>query len=151
MPSIRFRFSTAPPGYRIWPAVREARTLYAGNSTLAAQITTREAEALRAKADLERSRAELDRAQADLRRAQDDAARREPLLASGAVAREEYDHARSQAQSFSGQVAAAQSAVQADASANLLQHHARLQELFGSVVARLAPVLGPFGSFHRNV
>ncbi len=98
-------------------AVREARMLYAGNSTLAAQITTREAEALRAKADLERSRAELDRAQADLRRAQDDAARREPLLASGAVAREEYDHARSQAQSFSGQVAAAQSAVQAAQSA----------------------------------
>jgi membrane fusion protein (multidrug efflux system) len=78
--------------------VRETRTLYAANATFDTQIASRQAE--------------LARAQAELRRVLDDAARREPLLASGAVAREEYDHALAQAQALRSQVQAAQSALE---------------------------------------
>jgi membrane fusion protein (multidrug efflux system) len=79
--------------------VRETRTLYAGNATLEAQVATRQAE--------------LVRIGADLKRYQDDAARREPLLEAGAVAREEFEHAQAQAASLRGQTQAAQSALEA--------------------------------------
>ena len=62
--------------------VREVRTLYANNGTLSAQIAQREAESARA--------------QSDLARAQDDVSRREPLVATGAVGKEELDHASAQ-------------------------------------------------------
>ena len=78
--------------------VRETRTLYAANATFDTQIASRQAE--------------LARVQSELRRVLDDAARREPLLASGAVAREEYDHALAQAQALRSQVQAAQSALE---------------------------------------
>ena len=77
--------------------VREVRTLYANNSTLRAQIALREAD--------------LARAQSDVARAQDDVSRRAPLLASGAVGKEEFNHVTSALAASNSGVAAAQSAV----------------------------------------
>ncbi len=79
--------------------VREVRALYAGNATLKAQVALREAD--------------LARAQADLARAQDDVARRTPLVASGAVGKEEFEHATAQLAAARSALAAAQSAAQA--------------------------------------
>ena len=79
--------------------VREVRTLYANNSTLGAQIALREAD--------------LTRAQSEMQRAQDDVNRRTPLLASGAVGKEEFNHVSSQLATAKSGVAAAQSALQA--------------------------------------
>jgi len=77
--------------------VREVRTLYANNGTLAAQIKLREAE--------------LARSQSELQRLQDDVKRRQPLLASGAVGQEELDHANAQVASARSAQLAAQSAL----------------------------------------
>ncbi|HSI60278.1 MAG TPA: efflux RND transporter periplasmic adaptor subunit [Ideonella sp.] len=77
--------------------VREVRTLFANNTTQQAQIALREAD--------------LTRMQADLARAQDDVNRRAPLVASGAVGKEEFQHATSQLASARSAVGAAQSAV----------------------------------------
>jgi membrane fusion protein (multidrug efflux system) len=75
--------------------VREVRTLYANNATLKAQIASRAAD--------------LARTQSDLARAQDDVDRRTPLVATGAVGKEEFDHASAQLASAKSAVAAAQS------------------------------------------
>jgi membrane fusion protein, multidrug efflux system len=77
--------------------VRETRTLYANNGTLQAQITQREAESARAQSDLARS--------------QDDVTRRTPLVVTGAVGKEELDHAAAQLAASRNSAAAAQSAV----------------------------------------
>jgi membrane fusion protein, multidrug efflux system len=77
--------------------VREVRTLYANNATFKAQIALREADVARLKSDLVK--------------AQGDVARREPLLATGAVGREEYNHATAQLNAAKSAVAAAESAV----------------------------------------
>ena len=77
--------------------VREVRTLYANNSTLQAQVSLRQAD--------------LARAQADAARLQDDVNRRAPLMASGAVGKEEFQHASAQLTAAKSTVAAAQSAV----------------------------------------
>ena len=77
--------------------VREVRILYANNSTWKAQVGTRDAD--------------LARMQADLARAQDDVNRRAPLVASGAVGREEFQHAAAQLAAAKSAVAAAQSGV----------------------------------------
>jgi membrane fusion protein (multidrug efflux system) len=77
--------------------VREVRTLYTNNSALSAQIALREAD--------------LARAQADRQRAQDDVDRRAPLVASGAVGREEFNHAKALLAAATSQVNAAQQAV----------------------------------------
>jgi membrane fusion protein, multidrug efflux system len=77
--------------------VREVRTLYANNSTLKAQIALREAD--------------LARAQSDVARAQDDVARRAPLLATGAVGKEEFNHSSAQLAAAKSSAAAAESAV----------------------------------------
>ena len=79
--------------------VREVRTLYANNSMLAAQVALREAD--------------LSRTQSEQARAQDDVARRTPLLASGAVGQEEFNHATAQLAGTKSSVAAGQSALQA--------------------------------------
>ncbi len=63
-------------------AVRETRTLFVNNGALQAQIAAREAD--------------LARARSDLARAQEDVARRAPLVASGAVGKEEFNHVTSQ-------------------------------------------------------
>ncbi|MCH7345352.1 efflux RND transporter periplasmic adaptor subunit [Pelomonas sp. CA6] len=77
--------------------VREVRTLYANNATLSAQVQVREAE--------------LARAQSEMARLQADVQRRQPLLASGAVSKEELEHAQAQLSAARSAVAAAQSAV----------------------------------------
>ncbi|NMM76500.1 HlyD family secretion protein [Acidovorax sp. SRB_14] len=79
--------------------VREVRTLFANNAPLKAQVSLREAD--------------LARAQSDAARAQDDVNRRSPLLATGAVGKEEFQHATAQLAAAKSAVAAAQSAVQA--------------------------------------
>ena len=80
-------------------AMREVRVLFANNTTLSAQIGTRTAD--------------LTRMQSDLTRAQDDVNRRQPLVASGAVGREEFQHATAQLAAAKSAVNAAQSGVQA--------------------------------------
>ena len=79
--------------------VREVRTLYANNAGYQAQVAAREAD--------------LSRVEADLRKAQDDVDRRAPLVATGAVGREEFQHAQSQLAAARGAAAAARSAVAA--------------------------------------
>ena len=79
--------------------VREVRTLYANNSTYQSQVESRQAD--------------LVRVQSDLARAKEDESRRAPLLASGAIGKEELDHAKSAVQTATSAVAAAQSALQA--------------------------------------
>ncbi|MFM2346666.1 MAG: hypothetical protein RL654_1419 [Pseudomonadota bacterium] len=71
--------------------VREVRQIHSGSDALAAQITLREAE--------------LKRLQSDMARAQADVDRRAGLVDSGAVGREEFQHA-------TAQLAAARSAVE---------------------------------------
>lgn len=77
--------------------VREVRTLYANNGTLKAQIALREAD--------------VQRAQTELQRAQDDVQRRQPLLASGAVGAEEFNHVTAQLDAARSSLAAARSAL----------------------------------------
>jgi membrane fusion protein (multidrug efflux system) len=79
--------------------VREVRTLFVNNGGLQAQIAAREAD--------------LARARSDAARAQEDVSRREPLVKTGAVGKEEFNHALSQLQVSKASVAAAESAVQA--------------------------------------
>jgi membrane fusion protein (multidrug efflux system) len=93
--------------------VREVRVLYANNATYGAQIGTRQADVTRSQADVKRTQADLMRAQADLAKSQDDVNRREPLVASGAVGKEEFQHSMAQLASASGSVVAAQAAVTA--------------------------------------
>jgi membrane fusion protein (multidrug efflux system) len=83
---------------RLAQTVREVRQLYTGNAALKSQVSQRDAE--------------LARAQAEVTRATDDLNRREPLVASGAVGREEADHARAQLAQAKSALAAAQAAVQ---------------------------------------
>ncbi len=78
-------------------AVRQARTLYANNGTLAAQISLREAEAAKA--------------QSDITRASDDLARRQSLTGNGAVSKEELNHAQTQLANAKSALAAAQAGV----------------------------------------
>ncbi|MBL8287135.1 MAG: HlyD family efflux transporter periplasmic adaptor subunit [Rubrivivax sp.] len=79
--------------------VREVRGLYAGNATQDATIRLREAE--------------LRRAEADVQRAEEDVARRRPLLATGAVGAEEFQHAQATLASAQSAAAAARSALAA--------------------------------------
>ena len=79
--------------------VRETRILFANNSTLQAQIDARAADATRAAADLAK--------------AQDDVNRRGPLVQSGAVGKEEYEHAQQQLASARSAYTAARSALDA--------------------------------------
>jgi membrane fusion protein (multidrug efflux system) len=83
---------------RLAQTVREVRQLYTGNAALKSQVGQRDAE--------------LARAQAELARASEDVKRREPLVASGAVGREEAEHARAQLNQARSVLAAAQAAVQ---------------------------------------
>ncbi|WIT11077.1 efflux RND transporter periplasmic adaptor subunit [Paucibacter sediminis] len=78
--------------------VREVRTLYANNSTLQAQLQGRESE--------------VARAQSELARLQADVQRRAPLLASGAIGKEELEHAQAQVTSARSALATAQAGLQ---------------------------------------
>ena len=79
--------------------VREVRTLYANDMTLAANVRAREAEVARLRSDVAR--------------ASDDVARRQPLLASGAVGGEEMKHAETTLAAAQSALAGAQSALAA--------------------------------------
>ncbi len=72
--------------------VREVRTLYTANSSLAATQA--------------RHHAELEQAQVDLRNAQADYSRRQPLVASGAVSGEDLQHAKTALDAAHSHVAA---------------------------------------------
>jgi len=77
--------------------VREVRTLFANNGSLQSQIQVRQAD--------------VSKAQNEVARAQDDVNRRAPLLASGAVGKEEFNHAQSQLTAARSALAAAESAL----------------------------------------
>ena len=90
--------------------VREVRTLFANTGALQAQVQAREAD--------------LARLQSDLARAREDARRRAPLVASGAVAQEEFQHASAQVSAAENAATAARAAVlaaQEQLSASLAQ------------------------------
>jgi membrane fusion protein (multidrug efflux system) len=89
--------------------VRQVRTLYANNGTLAAQVTLREADTGKAQSDIAR-------AEAEVARATDDLNRRQSLAGNGAVSKEELEHARTQLANARSALAAAQ-ATQASAQA----------------------------------
>lgn len=80
-------------------AVRQVRTLYANNGSLAAQVALREAD--------------VARAQTDIARANDDLNRRQSLSGNGAVSREELNHAQTQLANAKSALAAAQAGVTA--------------------------------------
>ncbi len=77
--------------------VREVRTMYVSNATLAANIAQREAE--------------VGRTRTELARAQDDLARRLTLADSGAVSGEEMNHAQSAVSNARGALAGAEAAL----------------------------------------
>lgn len=79
--------------------VREVRTLYANNATFQSQIASRDADIAKAKAEVAR--------------AQDDVSRRAPLLSTGAVGKEEYNHALAQLDAAKSALAATESAARA--------------------------------------
>lgn len=80
-------------------AVRQARTLYADNETLNAQIALRQAEVVKARSDLAR--------------AEDDRKRRTTLASNGAVSREELRHAEASSAAARSTLAAAEAALAA--------------------------------------
>jgi membrane fusion protein (multidrug efflux system) len=79
--------------------VREVRTLFANDSTLASNVALRDAE--------------VARAQSDVARTQDDLAHRQPLATTGAVSDEEIRHAATALQSAKSALVAAQAAAAA--------------------------------------
>ncbi len=80
-------------------AVRQVRTLYANNGSLAAQVRLRQAD--------------VAKSQSDIARAQDDLRRRQALSGNGAVSKEELSHAESQLSNARSANSAAQAAVAA--------------------------------------
>ena len=78
-------------------AVRQARTLVANNGSLTAQITLRESDVVKA--------------QTEIARASDDLSRRQSLLGSGAVSKEEFNHAQTQLANGKSALASAQAGV----------------------------------------
>ncbi len=128
--------------------VREVRTLYTNNSSLAANVSLRQAE--------------LAKASADVKRAQDDLARREPLQANGAVSGEELDHSRTALAAARSAQNAAQAAVNAsqeqlasnkaltegvpvDEHPNVLRAAARVREAY--LAFKRAELVAPVGGF----
>ncbi len=91
-------------------AVRDVRTLYADNATLAADIVVRQAE--------------LARAKAEAAKATDDLETRAALVASGAVGKEELKHAEAALATAQAATGAAQAAIRA-AEERLASHRAR--------------------------
>ena len=118
---------------------RQTRTLYANNAPLAAQVAQREADLLRLKADAAK--------------ANDDVARRSPLTATGAVGKEEYDHAKALATAASNAVTAAEAAVRA-AKAQLTAAEAQTKgttaEDFPAVMAAAAKVREAYLALQRT-
>jgi membrane fusion protein (multidrug efflux system) len=80
-------------------AVRQVRTLYANNGSLAAQVALRQADVVKA--------------QSDIARAQDDLKRRQALSGNGAVSKEELNHSETTLANAKSALAAAQAGVTA--------------------------------------
>ncbi len=80
-------------------AVRQVRTLYTNNGSLSAQVTLRQAE--------------VARIQNDVARASEDLKRRQALAGTGAVSREEIEHAQAQLAGARSALASAEAAVNA--------------------------------------
>ncbi|MDP9901466.1 HlyD family secretion protein [Variovorax ginsengisoli] len=78
-------------------AVRQVRTLYANNGSLAAQVTLKQAD--------------IAKAQSDIARAQDDLNRRQALTGNGAVSKEELNHSETALANAKSALAAAQAGV----------------------------------------
>jgi membrane fusion protein (multidrug efflux system) len=78
-------------------AVRQVRTLYANNGSLAAQVTLRQSDIVRA--------------QSDIARAQDDLQRRQALSGNGEVSKEELNHSETALANAKSALAAAQAGV----------------------------------------
>ena len=78
-------------------AVRQARTLYANNGSLTAQIALRDADVAKARSDIAR--------------ATDDLNRRQSLIGNGAVSKEELNHAQTQLANANSALAAAKAGV----------------------------------------
>lgn len=118
---------------------RQTRTLYANNAPLAAQVAQREADLLRLKADAAK--------------ANDDVARRRPLTVTGAVGKEEFDHAKSLATAASNAVVAAEAAVRA-AKAQLTAAEAQTKgataQDFPAVMAAAAKVRESYLALQRT-
>lgn len=118
---------------------RQTRTLYANNAPLAAQVAQREADLLRLKADAAK--------------ANDDVARRRPLTVTGAVGKEEFDHAKALATAASNAVVAAEAAVRA-AKAQLTAAEAQTKgttaEDFPAVMAAAAKVREAYLALQRT-
>ncbi|MFZ4285093.1 efflux RND transporter periplasmic adaptor subunit [Variovorax sp. HJSM1_2] len=85
-------------------AVRQVRTLYANNGTLAAQINLRSADVTRAQTDVVRAQSEVARATEDL-------SRRQALTGNGAVSQEELNHTKTQLANANAALAAAKANV----------------------------------------
>ena len=128
--------------------VRESRTTYINNGTFRAQIAAREADVVRA--------------QSDVARAQDDVTRRAPLVRTGAVGQEEFNHANAQLAAARSSLAAAQSAAQAareqlvsnqsltenvpvDQNPNVLRAAARVREAY--LALRRTELLAPLDGY----
>ncbi|CAN5697507.1 EmrA/EmrK family multidrug efflux transporter periplasmic adaptor subunit [soil metagenome] len=79
--------------------VRQVRTLYANNGSLAAQVTLRNAD--------------VSKAQSEIARANDDLNRRQALVGNGAVSKEELNHAQTQLANAKSAMASAQAGVAA--------------------------------------
>lgn len=118
---------------------RQTRTLYANNAPLAAQVAQREADLLRLKADAAK--------------AADDVERRRPLTVTGAVGKEEFDHARAVATAASNAVVAAEAAVRA-AKAQLTAAEAQTKgttaQDFPAVMAAAAKVREAYLALQRT-
>jgi len=80
-------------------SVRQVRTLYVNNGSLAAQVTLRESDIVKAKADIAR--------------AEDDLQRRKALSGNGAVSKEELSHAETALSNAKSALSAAQAGVNA--------------------------------------
>jgi membrane fusion protein (multidrug efflux system) len=78
-------------------SVRQVRTLYANNGSLAAQVTLRQSDIVKARSDIAK--------------AQDDLQRRRALSGNGAVSKEELNHAETQLDTAKSALAAAQAGV----------------------------------------
>ena len=118
---------------------RQTRTLYANNAPLSAQVAQREADLMRLKVDAAK--------------ASDDVERRRPLTITGAVGKEEFDHAKALATAASNAVVAAEAAVRA-AKAQLTAAEAQTKgttaEDFPSVMAAAAKVREAYLSLQRT-
>ena len=119
--------------------VREVRGLYANNATLTAQVSLREAE--------------VDKARSDTARADDDVQRRAVLTGSGAVGKEEFNHANSQLAASRSALAAAQASLLAarqQLAANQTQTDGTTADAHPNVQRAAARVREAYIALHRS-